>query len=61
MWSPAHDAGVQILENLVNIRAPVIAAVEGRAYVHSEYALLADVIVAGKVRNLVMCHILPAV
>jgi len=27
---------------------PVIAAIEGRAYVHSEYALLADVIVAGE-------------
>ena len=27
---------------------PVIAAIEGRAYVHSEYALLANVIVAGE-------------
>ncbi len=43
-----HDEGVQILENLVNIRVPVIAAIEGRASVHSEYALLADVIVAGE-------------
>lgn len=48
IWSQVHDEGVQILENLANIRVPVIAAVEGRAYVHSEYALLADVIVAGK-------------
>jgi enoyl-CoA hydratase/carnithine racemase len=48
VWSQVHDEGVQILENLANIRVPVIAAVEGRAYVHSEYALLADVIVAGK-------------
>src|SRR5256885_12704338 len=47
VWSQVHDEGVQILENLANIRVPVIAAVEGRAYVHSEYALLADVIVAG--------------
>ena len=43
-----HDEGVQILENLANIRVPVIAAIEGRAYVHSEYALLANVIVAGE-------------
>jgi enoyl-CoA hydratase/carnithine racemase len=48
VWSRVHDEGVQILENLANIRVPVIAAVEGRAHVHSEYALMADVIVAGK-------------
>ena len=43
-----HDEGVQILENLANVRVPVIAAIEGRAHVHSEYALLANVIVAGE-------------
>ena len=48
IWSRVHDEGVQILENLANIRVPVIAAVEGRAHVHSEYALLANVIVAGE-------------
>jgi len=48
VWSQVHDEGVQILENLANIRVPVIAAVEGRASVHSEYALLANVIVAGE-------------
>jgi enoyl-CoA hydratase/carnithine racemase len=48
VWSQAHDEGTQILENLANIRVPVIAAVEGRLHVHSEYALLANVIVAGE-------------
>src|SRR5215469_10486017 len=48
VWSQVHDEGTQILENLANIRVPLIAAIEGRAYVHSEYALLADVIVAGE-------------
>jgi enoyl-CoA hydratase/carnithine racemase len=48
VWSQVHDEGEQILENLINIRVPVIAAVEGRAYIHSEYALLCDVIVAGE-------------
>jgi enoyl-CoA hydratase/carnithine racemase len=48
VWSQVHDEGVQILENLANIRVPVIAAIEGRANVHSEYALLANVIVAGE-------------
>ncbi len=48
VWSQVHDEGVQILENIANIRVPVIAAIEGRAHVHSEYALLANVIVAGE-------------
>jgi enoyl-CoA hydratase/carnithine racemase len=48
VWSQVHDEGVQLVENLANIRVPMIAAVEGRAHVHSEYALLANVIVAGE-------------
>src|SRR5712675_427295 len=48
VWSQVHDEGAQILENLANIRVPVIAAIEGRAHVHSEYALLASVIVAAE-------------
>src|SRR6201998_204554 len=46
VWSQVHDAGVQVLENIAHIRVPVIAAIEGRAHVHSEYLLLANVIVA---------------
>ena len=48
VWSQVHDEGVQALENIANIRVPVIAAVEGRAHVHSNYALLASVIVAAE-------------
>jgi enoyl-CoA hydratase/carnithine racemase len=48
VWSQVHDEGVQILENIANIRVPMIAAIEGRAHVHSEYALLANVIVAAE-------------
>jgi enoyl-CoA hydratase/carnithine racemase len=48
VWSQVHDEGVQILENLANIRVPMIAAIEGHANVHSEYALLADTIIAGE-------------
>lgn len=47
-WSQVHDEGVQIVENIANIHVPLIAAVEGRANIHSEYALLSDVIVAGE-------------
>src|SRR5207302_11433849 len=48
VWSQVHDEGVQLLENIANIRVPVIAAIEGRAHVHSEYALLASAIVAAE-------------
>jgi enoyl-CoA hydratase/carnithine racemase len=48
VWSQVHDEGVQVLENIANIRVPVIAAIEGRAYVHSDYALLSSVIVAAE-------------
>jgi enoyl-CoA hydratase/carnithine racemase len=48
VWSQIHDEGVQLLENIANIRVPVLAAIEGRAHVHSEYALLANIIVAGE-------------
>lgn len=48
VWSQIHDEGVQLLENITNIRVPMIAAIEGRAHVHSEYALLTNVIVAAE-------------
>ena len=47
-WSRSHDDGVQILENIANIRVPMICAVEGKAWVHSEYCLLTNVIIAGQ-------------
>lgn len=46
-WSKVHDEGTQVLENLLNIRVPVICAVEGKAWVHSEYCLTANVVIAG--------------
>jgi enoyl-CoA hydratase/carnithine racemase len=48
VWSQVHDEGLQVLENIANIRVPLIAAIEGRAHVHSDYALLASVIVAAE-------------
>jgi enoyl-CoA hydratase/carnithine racemase len=48
VWSQVHDEGVQIVENIANIRVPFIAAIEGKAHIHSEYALMANVIVAGE-------------
>jgi enoyl-CoA hydratase/carnithine racemase len=48
VWSKVHDEGTQLLENIANIRAPMIWALEGKAHVHAEYGLLANVIVAGE-------------
>jgi enoyl-CoA hydratase/carnithine racemase len=48
VWSQIHDEGSQVLENIANIRVPVIAAIEGRAHIHSKYALLANIIVAAE-------------
>ena len=48
IFSRIHDEGVQVLENIANIRVPVIAAIEGQAHIHSDYALLASVIVAAE-------------
>jgi enoyl-CoA hydratase/carnithine racemase len=43
-WSLANDEA-RILENIANIRAPMICAVEGRAWVHTEYCLLSNVVI----------------
>lgn len=48
VWSKVHDEGTQILENIANIRVPMIFALEGRAHVHAEYGLLANLVVAGE-------------
>src|SRR3981189_2819399 len=48
VWDQVHDEGVHLLDNRANIRVAVIAAIEGRGHVHSEYALLANVIVAAE-------------
>src|ERR1700745_4324782 len=48
VWDQVHDEGIQLLENIANTRRPLIATIEGRAHVHSEYALLANVVVAAE-------------
>src|SRR5437870_6095435 len=48
VWSQVHDEGLQILENIANIRVPMIAAIEGQDHVLSEYAWMANVSVAAE-------------
>jgi len=40
--------GTQILENLLDIEVPMIAAINGPMSVHSEYALVCDIILAAE-------------
>lgn len=47
-WDKTWWEGQQVLQNLTSIGVPVIAAVNGPATVHSEYALTADIILASE-------------
>lgn len=40
VWVQIHADGTQMLENIANIRAPLICAVEGKAWIHSDIACL---------------------
>ncbi|WP_328498901.1 enoyl-CoA hydratase/isomerase family protein [Streptomyces sp. NBC_00414] len=45
-WDRTIAEGRRVLQRLVDLEMPVIAAVNGPVSVHSEYALLADIVVA---------------
>jgi enoyl-CoA hydratase/carnithine racemase len=47
-WNKTWWEGQQVLQNLTSIEVPVIAAINGPATVHSEYALTADIIIASE-------------
>src|ERR1700736_2048568 len=40
--------GTKILENILDIQVPMIAAINGPVTVHSEYALLCDIVIAAE-------------
>lgn len=40
--------GTKILENILNVEVPMIAAINGPVTVHSEYALLCDIVLAAE-------------
>jgi len=40
--------GTRVLENILNVEVPMIAAINGPLTVHSEYALLCDVVIAAE-------------
>lgn len=45
-WDRTIGEGRRVMQRLVDLEMPIIAAVNGPASVHSEYALLADIVVA---------------
>lgn len=45
-WDRTISEGRRVMQRLVDLEMPLIAAVNGPATVHSEYALLADVVIA---------------
>ena len=47
-WDKVYWEGRRVLQRLLELEAPIIAAVNGPATVHSEYVLLADITVASE-------------
>jgi enoyl-CoA hydratase/carnithine racemase len=45
-WDIDYMEGRRVVQRLVDLEMPIIAAVNGPASVHSEYALLADIVIA---------------
>jgi enoyl-CoA hydratase/carnithine racemase len=45
-WDKIYQHGKRLLDNLLDIEVPVIAAVNGPATVHAELAVLADIVIA---------------
>ena len=45
-WDRTYGEGRRVMQRLVDLEMPIVAAVNGPATVHSEYALLADIVVA---------------
>lgn len=48
MWPRIYDEGVALLQNLLAIPVPVIAAVNGPALIHAEIAVLSDIVLAAE-------------
>jgi enoyl-CoA hydratase/carnithine racemase len=47
-WNRIFTNGKRLLQGLLDIEVPVIGAVNGKATVHAELALLSDIVIAGE-------------
>jgi enoyl-CoA hydratase/carnithine racemase len=45
-WDQTLAEGLRVMQRLVDLEMPIVAAVNGPATVHSEYVLLADIVIA---------------
>jgi enoyl-CoA hydratase/carnithine racemase len=45
-WDKTTAEGRRVMQRLVDLEMPIVAAVNGPASVHSEYVLLADIVIA---------------
>jgi enoyl-CoA hydratase/carnithine racemase len=48
MWDRIYGEGIALLDNLLGIPVPVIAAVNGPALIHAELAVLSDIVLAAE-------------
>lgn len=48
MWPRMHDEGLALLQNLLAVPVPMIAAVNGPALIHAELAVLCDIVLAAE-------------
>jgi enoyl-CoA hydratase/carnithine racemase len=48
MWSRIFKEGKDLLQNLLDIEVPIVAAVNGPAWVHAELATLSDIVIASE-------------
>jgi len=46
VWDKTTAEGRRVMQRLVDLEMPIVAAVNGPASVHSEYVLLADIVIA---------------
>jgi len=48
MWPRIYQEGIALIENLLALPVPVIAAVNGPALIHAEIAVLSDIVLAAE-------------
>lgn len=48
MWARIHQEGMELLNNLLAVPVPMIAAVNGPALIHAELAVLCDIVLAAE-------------
>jgi enoyl-CoA hydratase/carnithine racemase len=62
MWPRVYQEGIALLENLLAVPVPMIAAVNGPALIHAEIAVLCDIVLAADTAEFAdLAHVLGGV